>query len=159
MKDDDPWTWPEDQFIVRMKRERQRRQWTQQRLSAAVEEVTGGRLVLHPTVFTKLEREDDRRNLRLNEALFIAVALEVPLVRMLSNDDLDDIPARIRELRARQDSFQQQQLEAQQRADLMALAYREAEAEVEELREVLIAEDPEVAKAALLERRERQSRG
>lgn len=146
------WQWPEDEFIARMKRERVRRGWSQERMAQEVLEVTEGRLQMHPTAFTKLEREQDRRNLRLNEAFYISVALELPLMRMMTSDDLDDVPARLRELRAEQDRLEQERHAAVHRVEALNLAIRTAEAEVEELREVLIADDPEAARKSLDER-------
>lgn len=147
------WPWPEDEFIARMKRERQRRGWSQERLAEEVLEVTGGRLQMHPTAITKLEREHERRNLRLNEAFYISGALELPLMRMMSDDDLDDIPKRIRQLRAKQDEISGERMSVIQRLELLNQAFHAAEEEVEDLRGVLIASDPEAARAALEERR------
>lgn len=89
---------PEDVFIARMARERKRRQWTLERIAQETAKASGGEVTLHQSAFTKLEREKDRRNLRLNEAHYISEALGVPLPRMLTNEDVDGIPARMRQL-------------------------------------------------------------
>lgn len=94
---------PEEVFIARMKRERSRRGWSQHRLAKEVNAQIGraGRRrdvtwQVHSTTITKLEyalqdeRRHETRNLRLNEAVAIAEALDMALEQMLSDDDLDN---------------------------------------------------------------------
>jgi transcriptional regulator with XRE-family HTH domain len=86
---------PEEVFIARMKRERERQGWSQQHLAAVVSSQPHG-VFLHATAITKLEwalapqRRASARNLRLNEALAIADALGLTLQAMLTDDDLTD---------------------------------------------------------------------
>lgn len=77
-------------FIARMRREREKRQWSQAKLA---EMVARAGVDMHPTAITKLEwatSEDERpaRNLRLNEALAIANVLRLTLKEMLSDNDV-----------------------------------------------------------------------
>lgn len=103
-------SWPEVIFIRRMKRERLRRGWSQERLAREVNEVAGPDLELHPTAITKLEREgDDRRNLRLNEAVFIADALMIRLEAMLQDEDQSNAAKAVREIERDLDSARREQ--------------------------------------------------
>lgn len=57
-------------------------------MAKEVEEASRGTLQMHPTAFTKMEREHERRNLRLNEAYYIASALGTSIFGMMSSADL-----------------------------------------------------------------------
>ncbi len=100
-------------FVERMKRERNRRRWSQKALAAVVEAYG---VEMHPTAVTKLERvdRDDRRNLRLNEALAIAAAFGLTVDRMLTDDDLgtqravDEAQRRVEELEVRRFAAEQE---------------------------------------------------
>jgi transcriptional regulator with XRE-family HTH domain len=128
------WIWPEDQFIARMKRERQSRRWSQERLAEEVDKVTGGRLELHPTAFTKLERENDRRNLRLNEAFFISEALGLSIARMLSDDDLSSVQERLHTLEHKRDALQAEAHAALSELDRITALIVEIQGEITDLR-------------------------
>jgi transcriptional regulator with XRE-family HTH domain len=82
---------PSHRFVEQMKRLRQERRWSQERLVEEVRVRTG--LHLNATVVTKLEwalseaRRERARTLSLDEAVAIATALGVTLLSMITDPD------------------------------------------------------------------------
>lgn len=109
-------------FVARMRRERERRGWSQATLAA---EAAKRGANLHPTAVTKLEwaLQDTRRarTLRLNEALAIAAAFDLTPEQMLSDDDLIHGGGRLAEMH----SDLQTLIAEQQAAHQSALAIEE----------------------------------
>jgi transcriptional regulator with XRE-family HTH domain len=128
---------PEDVFIARMARERKRHGWTLERMADEVNEVSGGAVRMHQSAFTKMEREADRRNLRLDEAYFIAQALGMTIQRMLTDDDLEGIPARIHELQQQHRALVEELTATDRRHNEIVAAINEIGAEATSLREAL----------------------
>lgn len=103
-------------FIGRMKRERERRGWSQAGLAALV---TKYGVEMHSTAITKLERvnRDDRRNLRLNEALAVASVLGLTPNAMLTDEDLNDGSLARERARSQLAEARRAQAEAEQAAE------------------------------------------
>ena len=84
-----------ERFAARMKRERERRGWTQETL--ALHAAAEGRS-LHLSAFSKIE--SGQRTVSLDDAVCIAAAFGVPLTYMLLSDDPGVIARELDEARA-----------------------------------------------------------
>ena len=84
-----------ERFAARMKRERERRGWTQETL--ALHAAAEGRS-LHLSAFSKIE--SGQRTVSLDDAVCIAAAFGVPLTYMLLSDDPGVIARELEEVQA-----------------------------------------------------------
>lgn len=77
---------PEDQFGRRVRAERTSRAWSQAELA---EKLKAHGVDLHPTAIAKIEQRDadSPRSIRLNEAVALAKAFEMPLEHLLNSAD------------------------------------------------------------------------